>query len=110
MRRLQSNLAYLTVIVDRYHRPIEKIPERPAIMDPLPPAIPGNTISEESMQNVRDMYKTLKELYPDLARGQQPQMVIAQGAAQAAGEQMYANMQQATSQGQGQKQMGSITM
>ena len=63
------------------------------------------------MQSIRDSYKTLKELFPDLPRAApQPQMAGGQGAVQAGGQQIYANMQQPALQGQVQKQMGSITM
>lgn len=74
MRRLQSNLAYLAAIVDRPHRPPEKIPENPAIMEALP-EIAGNTISEESLQGLKDLYKSLRELFPDAgkSKGTTPQ-------------------------------------
>ena len=63
MRRLQANFAYLTNLVSRPQKPQDKIIERPPIMEGLG-AIEGNTMSEESLQSLRDMYKNLRDLFP----------------------------------------------
>ena len=66
MRRVQANLAYLAAIADRAHKPPEKIPARPAIMDTLP-SIQGNQMSESSLSELKDLYKSLKDLYAGIA-------------------------------------------
>jgi hypothetical protein len=72
MRRLQANLAYLAIIVDRPHKPLSQIPAYPVIMEPLPP-MAGAAISDESIHAIRDLYTRLKELYPDYGRKEPPE-------------------------------------
>lgn len=64
MRRLQANFAFLTNLASRSSKAQERVIERPPIMDPLPTNIENNSISDETMAAIRDLYKRLKELYP----------------------------------------------
>ena len=73
MRRLQANFAYLTNLVSRPQKTQDRIIERPPIMEAVPPNIEGNAMSEESQNMLRDMYKSLKELFPPLPAGAQQQ-------------------------------------
>ena len=63
MRRLQANFAFLTNLVSREQKPQDKIIERPPIMEAIG-TIEGNTMSEDALGKLRDMYKNLKELFP----------------------------------------------
>ena len=72
MRRLQANLAYLAVLAERPFKRLDQIPERPVIMEALPP-IQGNAIPEETLQDIKDLYKTLRDLYPLHPPGAQSQ-------------------------------------
>ncbi|MCJ1432323.1 hypothetical protein MMC27_001679 [Xylographa pallens] len=66
MRRLQSNLAYLAYIADRVHKPADQFPRHPAIMDA--PAVPGSTLSDEGVEDLKSMYAELAQLYPDYVK------------------------------------------
>ncbi|MCJ1388882.1 hypothetical protein MMC18_001733 [Xylographa bjoerkii] len=66
MRRLQSNLAYLAYIADRVHKPADQFPRHPAIMEP--PVVPGSTLSEEGVQELKSLYAELAQLYPDYVK------------------------------------------
>ncbi|MCJ1473664.1 hypothetical protein MMC13_002315 [Lambiella insularis] len=78
MRRLQSNLAYLANIADRAHKPADQIPRHPVIMDA--PVVPGSAISEESMQQLKSMYASLTELYPDYVKVQKEKELAGESA------------------------------
>ena len=61
MRRLQSNLAYLASIADRAHKPPDRIPLFPAIMEAPSADVEG----EGGTEGLREMYGRLRELWPE---------------------------------------------
>ncbi|KAL8636149.1 MAG: hypothetical protein Q9228_006426 [Teloschistes exilis] len=73
MRRLQANLAYLASVADRHHKPGNAVPQYPAIMEapnlpPPPPVANANAnanAKEEEREDLREIYKRLRDLWPE---------------------------------------------
>ena len=75
MRRLQANLDYLSQLADRNERLRSRkrrskdvdppaAPDRPAILEPVDPLIPGNAMSAEGLNEIREGYVRLRETWP----------------------------------------------
>ena len=64
MRRMQANLNYLSGIADRPLKPADKIPIRPAIMQPIAADIEGNAMLPSNLELLRHLYAGLRRLWP----------------------------------------------
>jgi hypothetical protein len=121
MRRLQANLAYLAAIADRSHKPSSQIPSHPAFITAPPLTAKPSTGSkkeesdkgpedpeEDRVETLKQQYKQLQALFPDVDPKKEPQMQSASTVARA---QQAAQMQaqQKQQQGQGQGQPGDAT-
>ncbi len=121
MRRLQANLAYLASIADRSHKPSSQIPSHPAFitaptLTPKPSTLAGSKKEdsenkeaedpeEDRVETLKQQYKQLQALFPDVDPKKEPQMQSTNTVAraqQAAQIQAQQKQQQAQAQGQGQ--------
>ncbi|KAI4240125.1 MAG: hypothetical protein LQ352_007712, partial [Teloschistes flavicans] len=94
MRRLQANLAYLASVADRHHKPGNAVPQYPAIMEApnLPPpastkdgeAVNGGR-KEEEREDLREIYKRLRDLWPEYKGKSAAPGILGGGAPQGTG-------------------------
>ena len=64
MRRVQSNLTYLTALADRSEPSSDTTPDRPTILTSIPANLPGNAMSTEGLQGLEALYAKLRKLWP----------------------------------------------